>query len=176
MKDPIARFHASTTYDEPAYRALVQVTMKHLRRWPRRMLILSGILSVLLPGAYMISQAKTPFIALLTVFIGNWMVIVGIFAPAIATRMLVASNRKGEAPVVRFAFGEGVVQVENRQKTRRYAYAEIQRVFEVMGYFVFFFKDKQVDLLKQQALTGGSLQEFRSFLNARLAGEGRNAS
>lgn len=163
-------FRAITDYDEQAYRALVHITMKHLRRWPRILLMATGTVSVLLPGAYMVSTGQTSFLLVLLVFTGNLAMLAGVFAPRIATRMLVANNIRGEAPVVRFRFHQGAMQVENQEGVREYSYRDVQRVFDALGYLVFFFRDKRVDMLRQEDLEGGSPESFRSFLNTRLSG------
>lgn len=164
------RFSAATTYNEQAYRALVLVTMNHLRKWPRILLILTGIVSVLAPGIYMVMTGQVSFMPMLLVFTGNWVVFIGAFAPRIATRMLVANNRKGVPPVVQFTFYSNRFQVENQDKLREYTYQDVQRVFETMGYLIFFFRDKQVDLLRQEDVEGGSAEDFRDFLNTKLSG------
>lgn len=106
---------------------------------------------------------------LLIIFLGNIMVILGAAAPYIATRMMVASNKKEEIPTVHYAFCPGQVKIQNQKGNVEYPYRAIQRVFDTTGYFIFYFDDRQVYLMNQKDLKGGSVESFSAFLNDQIA-------
>lgn len=167
-------FTAETRYDEAAYGALVGLMMR-LRRWPRRVVLLTGLLSVALSGYAMLKAGEVSAIALLFLFLGNLFAALGILAPRFVVRLLMAGNPKGEIPRNQYAFHEDCLIAVTRAGTRRYGYGELRRVVERGGYLFFFCGDGQAYLLRREDVRGG-YAALRDFINARLgAGEGESA-
>ena len=149
------RYEIKTRYDEAAYTALVHLMMKKLRRWPRLILLATGFISVAGAAAVMFTQCVSLTGAVFLIA-GNLMCMFGLFAPRIAVRMMVASNKKGEAPVNAYAFSDEGMRVRSGETEKEYSY----------GFIFFFMRDGQTYLLR--AADAANYPAFREYLNERV--------
>lgn len=159
------RYEIKTRYDEAAYTALVHLMMKKLRRWPRLILLATGFISVAGSAAVMFTQGVSLTGAVFLIA-GNLMCMFGLFAPRIAVRMMVASNKKGEAPVNAYAFSDEGMRVRSGETEKEYSYGFIRRILEMSGYLFFFMRDGQTYLLR--AADAANYPAFREYLNERV--------
>ena len=166
MNDTI-RFEVRTRYDEAAYRALVCLMIGRLRRWPRRVVLLTGFTAVIVSAWIMIASGDASILAFAVLLTGNLTCMFGLFAPRIALRMMMASNRKGDTPLFEYRFSDGEMRVRAQDREHSYTYAFIRKVLEMSGYLFFFTGDRQVYLLNIRDISG-NYRTFRSFLDERL--------
>ena len=139
--------------------------MKKLRRWPRLILLATGFISVAGSAAVMFTQGVSLTGAAFLIA-GNLMCMFGLFAPRIAVRMMVASNKKGEAPVNAYAFSDEGMRVRSGETEKEYSYGFIRRILEMSGYLFFFMRDGQTYLLR--AADAANYPAFREYLNERV--------
>ena len=161
----MALYTCKTVYDEAAYTALVHLMMKKLRRWPRRIILLTGFVSMMGAAAMMFMQGVS-LIGAVFLIAGNLMCMFGLFAPRIAVRMMMASNKKGEMPVNEYTFDEDEVQISTAQTQKTYSYGFFHRILEMSGYLFFFMQDEQIYLLKTSDMP--DYNTFRAFLNEHV--------
>lgn len=159
------RYEIKTRYDEAAYAALVHLMMKKLRRWPRLVILASGFVSVAGSAAVMFTQGVSLTGAIFLIA-GNLMCMFGLFAPRIAVRMMIASNKKGEAPVNVYVFSDEGMCVRSSETEKEYSYGFIRRILEMSGYLFFFMQDGQTYLLR--AADAANYAAFREYLNERV--------
>ena len=133
------RYEIKTRYDEAAYAALVHLMMKKLRRWPRLVILATGFVSVAGSAAVMFTQGVSLTGAIFLIA-GNLMCMFGLFAPRIAVRMMIASNKKGEAPVNVYVFSDEGMRVRSSETEKEYSYGFIRRILEMSGYLFFFMR------------------------------------
>ena len=80
--------------------------------------------------------------------------------------MMVASNKKGEAPVNAYAFSDEGLRVRSGETEKEYSYGFIRRILEMSGYLFFFMRDGQTYLLR--AADAANYPAFREYLNERV--------
>ncbi len=158
-------YTCKTVYDEAAYTALVHLMMKKLRRWPRRVILLTGFVSMTGAAAMMFMQGVS-LIGAVFLIAGNLMCMFGLFAPRIAVRMMMASNKKSKTPVNEYAFCEDEVRIRTEQMQKTYSYGFFCRILEMSGYLFFFMQDEQIYVLRTADVPDYSA--FRAFLNAHV--------
>ena len=161
-------FSVTTVYDEAAYAALVRLMMKKLRRWPRYVLIGTGLLSIAGAGYAMLTQSEISAPALLFLLLGNLMCVFGFFADKFAVRMMMASNKKGETVENRYLFDGDGLEISSGEAIKRYAFSEMARVFETEGYLFFFLNGGRVYLMRRSD-AGGDYDALRAFIDGKLA-------
>jgi hypothetical protein len=167
-----ALYRVETVYDEAAYAVLVRLMMKRLRRWPRRMILATGLISVLWAGYVLLTSPSLSPVALLFLFLGNATVVLGLLAPRFAVRMMMAGHKKGEAPRNAYAFYPDELRIQTPTGERAYSYPFLQRVLDTQGYLVFFFRDGQVFLMRHADMAAKAWEGLREFLNQKLAQSG----
>ena len=161
-------FEVVTVYDEAAYAALVRLMMKKLRRWPRYLLMGTGILSIAGAGYAILIQNVISAPALLFLLLGNLMCVFGIFADKFAVRMMLASNKKGTVVENHYLFDEEGLEIRSGDSVKRYAFKDMTRVFETGEYLFFFFSDGQICLMRRLD-AGGDYDALRAFIDRKLA-------
>ena len=139
--------------------------MKKLRRWPRLVILATGSVSVAGSAAVMFTQGVSLTGAIFLIA-GNLMCMFGLFAPRIAVRMMIASNKKGEAPVNVYVFSDEGMCVRSGETEKEYSYGFIRRILEMSGYLFFFMQDGQTYLLR--AADAANYAAFREYLNERV--------
>jgi len=161
-------YRASTEYDEKAYHALAYLMIHRLRKWPRIMLIATGMATTVVSAVIMLYTGRLSILGMALVFFGSLMSVFGIFARHFCVKMMMASGRKGETPKNTYLFFQEHLRIQNAEAHKDYAYGDIRRVVEMSGYFFLFMADGQLYLLKLEDVKG-SLKNFRAFLEERLS-------
>lgn len=162
-------FQIETVYDEAAYAALAYLMMRHVRRWPRYMVLGTGLASVCLSGYAMISTGEITWAALLFLLLGNLFMLFGIFAKQFVVRLMMAGNKKGEPPENRYAFYPDRIRITTRTGDLEYTYPFLRRVLDMQGYLFFFFRDGKVFLLRHGDLEPESRKALTKLIDDRLA-------
>lgn len=162
-------YQADTVYDEAAYTVLVHVMMKHIRRLPRFLVLVTGLISVVYSGYVIISTGQVAGFSLLFLLLGNLFMVFGLFAKQFAVRLMVAGNKKGQPPQNRYAFYEDRIQITTMDGEREYTYPYLRCVLDAQGYFILFFKDGQVFLLRHAAIGPEKSKGLFALLNQKLA-------
>ena len=147
------RFKATTCYDEEAYNVLTYLMIHKLRKWPRIMLIIVGLLTALGSGVLML------YTGTLSAF--------GVLAQRFAVKIMMAGSKKGETPQNTYLLMENCLRVQSGEIQKDYAYGSLRRVLEMSGYLFLFTDDGQLYLLALKDVKG-SVKEFRAFLEERI--------
>ena len=145
----------TTLYDEAAYTALVNLMMNKLRRWPRIVLLATGLVSAVGSGMMMLAYGQASPALFGVMMLGSMMCMLGFLAPRFAVRMMMAGNRKGETPQNTYLFSDAGITVRTKDNQREYTYDYVSRMLEMSGYLFMFMKDGQVFLLKQTDVKSG---------------------
>lgn len=117
---------AKTVYDQEAYSALAGLMICKLRKWPRLVLIFTGLVSVAGAAAIMIAQGRVSAVGVIVLLTGNLLCMFGLYARRFAVRMMMASSGKGDPPVNRYLFGPDGMRVCAGGGERDYPYAAIR--------------------------------------------------
>lgn len=161
------RFRASTRYDEEAYNALAYLMIRKLRKWPRILLMVVGLVTSFGSALLMLYQGSVTPLGLLLMMLGSMMTLFAVLAQRFCVKMMMASNKKGQIPQNNYLFGDDTLWVESSDRRKKYRYQSIRRVLEMSGYLFFFMEDGQLYLLALKDVKG-SLKEFRSWLEERI--------
>lgn len=161
-------YRATTNYDAEAYAALTNLMMKRLHRLPRVLVLAMGVLTFAVSGYVITVGKQVSGPALLGLFAGNLLILIGILAPRFVTRLLLAGNGKGGAPTVDYAFSDETFSVAKGAGATAYPYAGIGRVFDLSGFLFFFMKDGQTYILRKAGIQGDA-NAFEAFLEARVS-------
>lgn len=166
-------YQATTEYGEEACRALAYLMIRRLRKWPRWMLVITGIITVIGSAAIMLLNGQVSAVGLIFLLLGNVMCMFGLLAERFCVRMLMASHRKNGIPQNTYLFFQQKLRIQNEAAHRDYAYGDFSRVLEMSGYLFLFMADGQMYLLKLKDVKG-NLKAFRAFLEEKLT-QSRNA-
>ncbi|HML48704.1 MAG TPA: YcxB family protein, partial [Clostridia bacterium] len=158
-------YRVETLYDETAYAVLVRLMMKHLRRWPRRVILATGLASVFYSGYVLLTAKTLSPVALLFLFLGNATVVFGLLAPRFAVRLMTAGHKKGETPKNAYAFYPDELRIETASGERTYSYPFLRRALDTQGFLVLFFRDGQVFLVRHADMPAKAWQGLREFIN-----------
>ena len=161
------RFQGTTQYNEEAYRALAYLMIRKLRKWPRLMVIATGLVSIAGATAMMILERQITAIGLIVLLVGNMMCMFGFFAQHFCVKMMMAGNKKGRVPQNEYIFTDEGLRVQSGEAQKDYSYGYIRRVLEMSGYLFLFMGDGQMYLLSLKGMKG-SQKAFRSFLEERI--------
>lgn len=158
------RYQAETCYDKDACDALAYLMTKRLRVWPRRILLLTGLASIVLATWYLIQSAQVTVLPLLVLLAGNLLSVFGLFARQFSAGMLL--NSMGKDAQNTYLFTDDDVVVQNSTGTEHaYGYAYIRRVIRMSGYLFFIMRNGQVYLLKEANIQS---KGFEAFLQERI--------
>lgn len=147
-------YQAVTTYDEQAYAMLVHLMSRKLRRWPRYMILGTGLATVLLPAMYMVLQSSVEALPFLAMMFGSLLFTFGLFLDKFTVKMLMAAGGK-EPPVNTYRFYADEMVIISGEREQRYSYGYLQRLIEMSGFLFLFAKDGQAYLLRQSDVRGG---------------------
>lgn len=161
------RFRATTRYDEKAYNALAYLMIRKLRKWPRIMLIVIGLVTSFGSAVLMLYQGKITPLGILMMMLGSMMTLFAVLAQHFCVKMMMAANKKGQTPKNTYLFCDEAMSVDNGDEPKRYPYTALRRVLEMSGYLFFFMEDGQVYLLELKSVKG-SLKDFRAYLEERI--------
>ena len=160
-----ARYQAKTRYDKEACDALAFLMMNRLRKWPRIILLVTGLLSIVGAAWYMLQAGEVTVLPILLLLAGNFMSVFGLFARQFAAKMLLNSVGKDAENTYVFTDEQFLIRGAKGDE-RAYGYDFIRRVIRMSGYLFFFMRDGQTYLLKEANVPGGG---FQAFLDERLA-------
>lgn len=166
MDEPV-RYQAETRYDKAACDALAYLMMNRLRVWPRRMVLCTGLLSIVGATWYLVWSGQVAVLPMLLLLAGNALSIFGLFARQFCAKMLLNSMGKDAKNTYFFTDTEMKVRGATGEE-RAYGYAFIRRVIKMSGYLFFSMKDGQVYLLKEANVPG---KGFQDYLEARMAAQ-----
>lgn len=167
MKEENVIFEAQTPYDDAANRALIQLMLRKLRRWPRLLVLSLGILMVVTGAALCFVQASFTLSAVLLVVLGDAAALFALFAEPFLVAMFRAQYK--DAPVVNlYRFYDDRLSVSNAQLAREIPYAGFVRVLETGGYFFLFLNDRTAFILRKSTLRRGTPEALRDFLAKRV--------
>lgn len=158
---------AITEYNEKAYHALAYLMIHRLRKWPRILLIITGMVTTLASAFMMLYAGTLSMLGLTLVICGSLMCVFGVFARFFCVKMMVASQKKEKPPANTYLFFEDRLRIQNEQTHQDYPYGEIPRVLEMSGYLFLFTADGRMYLLGLEDVKG-NLRDFRSFLEEKL--------
>lgn len=162
------RFSGVTYYTDEAYNALAYLMIRKLRRWPRLLVILTGLASIAGAVAVMIMKNEVSLPGMLVLLAGNTLCMFGLLAQRFCVRMMMAANKKGDVPQMAYRFTDDALMILTGETPRAYAYASVSRVLEMSGYLFFFMDDGQLYLLRLSDIQGGE-KAFRAFLETHIA-------
>lgn len=161
------RFKATTCYDEEAYNVLTYLMIHKLRKWPRIMLIIVGLLTALGSGVLMLYTGTLSAFGMLLMMLGSAMCFFGVLAQRFAVKIMMAGSKKGETPQNTYLLMENCLRVQSGEIQKDYAYSSLRRVLEMSGYLFLFTDDGQLYLLALKDVKD-SVKEFRAFLEERI--------
>ena len=158
---------ATTEYNEEAYNALAFLMMRRLRKLPRILLIVSGLITVALSAVVMIRSGAVSALGIILLLVGNIAAIFGLFAQRFCVKMMMASNKKGETPQNTYLFSEDKFSVHTPDIVKEYGYGDILRVLEMSGYLFLFMADNLMYMIALKDVKG-SQKIFRDFLEEKI--------
>ena len=161
------RFKAATRYDEEAYNALAYLMIHKLRKSPRVMLIIVGMLTALGSGVLMLCTGQLSALGILMLVLGSAMCFFGVLAQRFAVKIMMAGGKKGETPENTYLFMDSCLRVQSGEKQKDYGYGSLRRVLEMSGYLFLFTDDGQLYLLGLKDVKG-RMKDFRAFLEERI--------
>lgn len=161
------RFRATTRYDEEAYNALAYLMIRKLRKWPRILLLVTGLVTAFGSAVLMLYQGSISPLGLLLMMLGSLMTFFSVLAQRFCVKMMMASAKKGQTPKNTYLFAGEALCIENGEQRKRYSYASMRRVLEMSGYLFFFMDDGQLYLMALKDVKG-NLKDFRTYLETRI--------
>lgn len=162
-----ACFRAVTRYDETACSALAYLMIHKLRKTPRIMLIIVGMLTAFGSAALMLYGGSITPLGLLMMMLGSMLCIFGVLAQRFAVKMMTANHKKNGIPENTYLFYEDRLRIQAKDQHRDYRYADLTRVLEMSGYLFLFTRDQQLYLLGLKDVKGGQ-KKFRAFLEDHI--------
>lgn len=162
-----ACFRAVTRYDENACNALAYLMIHRLRKVPRIMLIVAGMLTAFGSAALMLYIGNITPLGLLMMMLGSMLSIFGVLAQRFAVKMMTAQYKKNGVPENTYLFYEDHLRIQAAAQYRDYRYDDLLRVLEMSGYLFLFTRDHQLYLLGLKDVKG-SQRKFRAFLEDRI--------
>ena len=160
-------FRATTRYDEEAYNALAYLMIHKLRKWPRIMLIIVGLLTALGLGVLMLYTGTLSAFGILMMVLGSAMCFFGVLAQRFAVKIMMAGTPKGEMPENIYLLMDSCLRVQSGAAQKDYGYSSLHRVLEMSGYLFLFMDDGRLYLLGLRDVKG-SVNTFRAFLEERI--------
>ena len=171
--DETIRFKAATRYDEEAYNALAYLMIHKLRKWPRIMLIVVGMLTALGSGVLMLYTGNLSALGILMMVLGSAMCFFGVLAQRFVVKIMMAGSKKDEAPRNTYLLMDSCLRIQSGDAQKDYPYGSLRRVLEMSGYLFLFMDDGQLYLLGLKDVKG-SRKDFRAFLEGHIT-EARQA-
>ena len=160
-------YQATTEYGEEACNALAYLMIRRLRKWPRWMLVVTGLVTVVASAGMMIFNGQVSAIGMIFLLLGNVMCMFGLLAQRFCVKMLMASHKKNGIPKNTYLFFPDKLRIQNETAHKDYDYGDLRRVLEMSGYLFLFMTDNQMYLLGLKDVKG-SLKQFRSFLEEKI--------
>lgn len=145
---------AQTTYNERICESLVYLMLCKLRRWPRYILIATGMLTAVASGMLMVRDGRVSALPFLMMLLGSLLCTAGLFLRQLASRLLIASYGS-HFPTFHYTFTADEVQIRCGEQEHAYSYAFILRLLEMSGLLFMFMRDGQVYILRQEDVHGG---------------------
>ena len=163
-------FEAKTIYDQEAYRALVQLMLRRLRRWPRLAVLSLGFLTLIAAAYRLFTIFSFDVVAVVLLIFGNALIIFSAFAEYFLVQMLSAETGRKNPLVNRYRFFENFLEIAPSQgDSRQISYKQISRILDYKGYLFLFIGGQSAYILSPCSLTKGTEEKLRTFLNRKLA-------
>ena len=162
-------FEARTAYDAGAYRALVQMMLRKLRRWPRLAVMTLGFGTLALAGYRLFSGSSFDLLCILFLLFGNALILFSVFAEYFLVQMLLAETGKSAPLVNCYRFRDDCLEIRSGNAApESIPYSRITRILEY-GHYLFLFVDGRTSyILDPRSLVRGSEAALRTFLNEKL--------
>lgn len=169
MNEPPCLFETNTIYDQHAYRALVELMLRKLRRWPRTAILTLGFGTLILAGYRIFTITSFDVISVLFLLLGNAIILFAVFAEHFLIQMLCAETGKKKALVNDYRFFQNYLEIiSNPGRTDRVSYDRISRILEYKHYFFLFIDGRTAYILDPSALRMGTETNLRRFLDEKL--------
>lgn len=163
-------FRNETTYNQKAVTAMAKALRKTIRKKRSKRSHIFGWIVVILALLLSFVPGEEGFQITFKTIV-TWMVTVILFLVLIcedwlngyiARRRLLPGTEKVTA-----RFDEEGYYSESEFGKSEWKYEKIQRIAELKGYFVFIFNMSHAQVYSKKRLTGGSVEEFRGFIEAK---------
>ncbi len=169
-------FEAKTTYDQNAYRALVQLMLRRLRRWPRLAVLSLGFLTLAAAAYRLFTAPSFDVVAVVLLIFGNALIIFSAFAEYFLVQMLGAETGKKHPLINRYRFFESFLEIApSCGDSSQIPYEQISRILDYKGYLFLFVGGRSAYILSPRSITKGTEEKLRDFLNQKLSAR-QNAS
>lgn len=164
------QFVVVTVYDQKAVSAMARALRKTLRKKQSRRSHVLGWLIVALSVLVLIPWDGEPFQldvrSVVTMLAGALVLLILLFEDSVngyiaRKRMMVGTSE------ITTVFESDQFVSSSEVGESRWKYDKIQEVVELSNYFVFLFDRQHAQVYDKRAVSGGSVEEFRSFLESR---------
>lgn len=169
MSDTVCLFETKTTYDQAAYRALVRLMMGKMRRWPRMAVLTLGIGTLVLAGYQIFARASFDVVSILFIILGDVLIVFAVFAEYFLVQMLLAQTGKKNPMVNIYRFCQDCLEISSGSpQPVQVAYGQISRILEFGQYYFLFTGERNAYIINPSAMSRGSQQGLRVFLEEKL--------
>lgn len=163
-------FKIETTYNQKALTAMAKGLRKTIRKKRSKrshifgwIVVMLALLLSLIPGE---NGFEITFKTIVTWLTGALIIVVMIWEDAlngyIARKRMLPGTEKVTA-----RFDDNGYYSEAEFAKSEWKYEKIQRIAETKKYFVFVFNQSHAQVYSKKRLTGGSVEEFRGFIEAK---------
>lgn len=165
MNENDCLFEIHTVFNRDTYRALVQLMLRKLRRWPRIMLLTLGFGTLFLAGYRILTVDTFDVVSILFLILGNVLILFSVFAEHFLIRMLCAQTGVQTPLLNRYYFFSADWEVRSgNADPERLSYERITRILEYQHYLFLFLDGKNAYILDLGSIKKGTEKGLRAFL------------
>lgn len=158
-------FTVKTLHDKKAITAMTLAN--HYLYHADKVRKVAGIGIVLVFGGFILEKySSSSALPIILIFIGC-LVLANVEYPARAGAKMVLDQIGENYPTIELRFTANTIVIKTPQDTGTYSYYRIKRVGEDKNYFFLFLGDRNAYVVNKANLKGGTVEEFRTFIEEK---------
>ena len=160
------KFTFETDYNQRALTAMARALRKTLRRKSSRTSRFFGMLIVALAAILTIPAMDGDFTLTVNIAV-TWLAAIGILAEDSINAYIAKRRMLLGTDSAKSSFMDDCYTSETQVGLSEWKYDRIDAIAETKGYFVFLFDRSHAQLYDKERISGGSVDEFRSFIEEK---------